>query len=279
MDGRMSVCALLGVALFCSGCVTTTEQRVTYPNPGEMPPASARKDEAKQPPPPRLLTAVAELKENDAEQIKDQPEKQARLRDDARRAYQDVLKKEPNNVIAYRGLARIYVRMGDYERAEQTFQKALARQPRDVHLWFDMGMMYNRRKAWDDGIRCFRKGLEIDPENQDCLKALGFTLARTGQFEASISCLTRAMGSAAAAHYNVARMLLHLGEQIGPAERAANEEMARRHLRLALQQNPDLERARELLASVEPAAGPVGPAGMDSPARGTVQIQFADPGQ
>ncbi len=83
-------------------------------------------------------------------------------------------------------------------------------------------------------------------------------------------CLTRAMGSAAAAHYNVARMLLHLGEQRTPAERAAAEAQARRHLQIALQENPDLERARELLAQVEPAP---------SPTRSTVEIQFADPGQ
>jgi len=271
MDGRMSACVLLGLALFTSGCVTTTEQKVTFPNPGEKPvvPASALKDEAKKPAPPRLLIAVAEMKENDAELVKDQPEKQARLRDEARRAYQDIVKAEPNNIAAYRGLARIYVRMGDYERAEQTFKKAVARQPRDVHLWFDMGMMYDRRKEWAEGVRCFRKGLEIDPENQNCLKGLGFTLARAGQFDASIACRTRAMGSAAAAHYNVARMLLHLGEQATPAERAAIELRARQHLHFALQENPELERARELLASVEPGAGPT---------RGTVEIQFADPG-
>ncbi len=180
MDGRMSAWVLLGLALLSGGCVTTTEKHVTFPNPGDTLPAAPAKKEPKQPAPPRLLTAVAELKETDAEKAKDQPEKQARLRDEARQAYQDVLKTEPNNIAAYRGLARVYCRMGDYQRAEETFAKAITRQPRDVHLWFDMGMMHNRRKQWAEGVRCFRKGLDVDPENQDCLKGLGFTLRAPG---------------------------------------------------------------------------------------------------
>jgi tetratricopeptide (TPR) repeat protein len=271
MDGRKSACVLLTLMLAASGCVTTTEQRTTFPNPGEAPPKTARtaKEDPKQSAPPKLLTAVAELKESDAEKLNDQPEKQARLRDEARRAFQDIIKAEPDNIEAYRGLARIYARMGDYERAQQTYTKALARQPKDVHLWFDLAMMHDRRKEWAEGIRCFRKGLEIDPENQDCLKGLGFTLARAGQIDASISCLSRAMGSTAAAHYNVARMLLHLGEQLPPAERAVNEQHARHLLRLAVQENPELERARELLTRFEQTPGP---------APGTVAIRFADTG-
>jgi tetratricopeptide (TPR) repeat protein len=271
MDGRKSACVLFTLVLATSGCITTTEQRTTFPNPGEAPPNTARtaKEDPKQSAPPKLLTAVAELKESDAEKLNNQPEKQARLRDEARQAYQDIIKAEPDNTAAYRGLARIYARMGDYERAQQSYKKALARQPKDVHLWFDLAMMHDRRKEWAEGIRCFRKGLEIDPENQDCLKGLGFTLARAGQFEASITYLTRAMGSAAAAHYNVARMLLHLSEQLPPAERAVNEQHARHHLRLAVQENPELERARELLARFEPAPGQP---------QGAVAIQFADPG-
>jgi tetratricopeptide (TPR) repeat protein len=272
MDGRMSAFALLGLVLACSGCVTTTETQVSFPKPGEAPrkPLVAAKEEPKQPAPPRLVVTVAEMKESDADAAKDQPEKQARLRDEARRAYMEVIKAEPDNFAAYRGLARVYARLGDYERAQETYKKALTRQPRDVHIWFDMGMMYDRRKDWAEGIKCFRKGLDIDPENQDCLKGLGFTLARAGQMEASMAYLTRATGSVAMAHYNVARMLLHLGEQATPAERAAAAEQARRHLHLALQENPALERAHQLLATVEPA--PTAP-------QGTVGIRFMEPAQ
>ena len=75
------------------------------------------------------------------------------------------------------------------------------------------------------------------------------------------------MGSAAMAHYNIALMLLHLSEQ-EPAERARREALARQHLQRAMQENPNCDHARELLASLEAPA----------PAQGTVQIRFVDPG-
>ena len=53
-----------------------------------------------------------------------------------------------------------------------------------------------------------------------------------------------------------------------PAEQTSRQEQARQHLRMALQENPNCERARDLLASLESSG----------PTRGTVEIQF-DAGQ
>lgn len=272
MDGRMSRLLLLGLLLTSGGCITTQEKKITVRSEGESPPASvAPKDEVKKPAPPRILLAVAEMKERGAETLKDNPEGQALLRDEARRGYQEILKAEPDHIEACRGLARVYTRMGDHERALETYTKAIAKHPRNVTLWYERGMMLDRCKDWAAGAQCFRKGLEVDPENQQCLKALGFTLARAGQLTESVTYLTRAMGSAAAAHCNVALMLLHVSEQEPAAQRAAREELAREHLRLALQDNPNYERARELLASLEPLAA--------APTRGTVELGFVEGGK
>ncbi len=244
MDGRMSALLLIGLTLAASGCITTTEKKVTVRTDNEAPPElPVAKDEPKKPVPPRLLLAFADMKEKEADASKDNPEVQAKLRDEGRRAYQELLKTEPENIEALCGLARMYTRMGDYERAQDTYQKALARHPRDVRLWHGLAMMHNRKKEWAEGIKCFSKALEVDPENQRCLRDLGFTLARTGQIEPSITCLTRAMGSAAAAHYNVALMLLHVGQQ-DPAGTAPYEARARQLLQQALAANPNLEPAR-----------------------------------
>ena len=272
MDGRMSRVMLLGLLLASSGCVTTQEKQVTVRTDGELPSLTpAPKVDPTKPVPARVVLAIAETKEREADAVKDNAEGQARLRDAARRGYQEILKTEPNHLEAYRGLARVYARMGDYERAQETYQKALARHPRDMTLWYDMGMMHDRRKDWAEGAKCFRKALEIDPENQRCLKALGFTLARAGQIDQSVTYLTRAMGSSSAAHCNVALMLLHLSEQEQGDARTQREALAREHLRVALQENPGYDRARELLASMETPPG--------APVRGTVEIQFAEPGQ
>jgi tetratricopeptide (TPR) repeat protein len=270
MDGRMSRWLLLGVLLTSGGCVTTQEKKVVIHTEGDtLPLAMAPKDEVKKPAPPRVLLAFAEKKERDADLIKDNPEGQIRVYDEARRIYQEILKAEPDQIEACRGLARIYGRMADYERAQESYNRALARHPRDLTLWYEQGMMHNRRKDWAAGAQCFRKALEVDPENQRCLKALGFTLARAGQLSESVSCLTRAMGSAAAAHCNVAQMLLHMSDMEPGQPRESREELARQHLRQALQADPHCERAQELLASLQTHAA--------TPTRGSVELQFAEP--
>ena len=169
MDGRMSLLVLLGLSLAASGCVTTTEQKTVVRTDAE-PAANARQD-AKKPAPPRLLVAIGEMKEAEADAAKDNPEMQARVRDEARQAFQAALKAEPDNLPAALGVAHVYASMGDYERARETYKKALARHPREVNIWFELGMMHARKKEWTEGIKCFRKALEIDPENQRCLKA------------------------------------------------------------------------------------------------------------
>ena len=270
MDGHKSLLLILALAMGCTGCITSHEQKVTLRGHDDPAPFAAPiKEEAKKPAPPRVLIAMAEMREREADLAKDRPETQARMRDEARRAYQELLKNDPDNIDGYRGLARVYTSMGDYDRAADTYKKALAKNPREVNLWHDFGIMHDRRRDWAEGARCFQKALEFDPENQHCLKALGFTLARAGQIDQSMIYLTRAMGSTVAAHTNVALMLLHVAEQ-EPGNPASRQELARQHLHMALQENPNYERARELLASLDGQA--------TIPTRGTVEIQF-DAGQ
>lgn len=253
MDGRASALLAFGLALACGGCVTSQQTKSVAVRRADEPapaPVVAKKDEPKKQASPKLMLALAELKERQAETAKDQPDAQAKLRDEARQVYQDLLKAYPDHLEAYRGLGNVYTRMGDYERALDTYQKALTKHPKDVVLWHDLGMLHNRRKNWAEGARCLTKALEIDPENQRCLKTLGFTLARAGQADQSVPYLTRAIGSAAAAHHQVAKMLLHLAENEQSGQRAQLHDQARRHLRVAVRENPNLSQARELLADL-----------------------------
>ncbi len=268
MDGRTSALLLLGLSVACCGCVTTQDPKAASQPEAQAAAAAAapHKDEPKRPAPAGVLLAFAVLKEDEADQAKDRPDVQARIRDEARQAYQEVLRHDADNIDAVRGLGRVYVRLGEYDRALETYRRALAKRPRDVNLWYDLGMLHDRRKSWAEGATCFTKALAIDPEHRPSLKALGFTLVRTGQYDQGLAHLTRAMGSSAA-HYNLAMMLLHLGEQDAPRQ-ADFGQAARHHLRLALQDDPNYAQARDMLARLEAPAGPT---------HGVAQIQFAEP--
>lgn len=250
MDCRTS--ALLFVLLgSVAGCITTDSAKTTSassppPPPADSAPSWPSRAEEKRTFQPGTIVAMGLMKEKEAEQHAHQPEVKAKILDKARLDYQEALRQDPNHLSAYRGLGRVYLNLGDYDHALETYKKALARFPQDATVWVDLAMLYNRKKDFAEGIRCLNKARELDPENRQIMMTLGLTQARAGQAEQSLATLTRAVGSAAA-HYNLARMYLHRRE----------EAPARQHLQMALQANPNLEGARELLARLDTGDGHV----------------------
>ncbi len=251
MNGRTSV-GLLSIALSlgCAGCFTTQNEKSVITSPSgnaggkidEAPQVTKRDDGPKRKPQASTEIAFGRLKEAeaDAEAAKAHPEMQARLREEARKAYQGALKSDPNHLEAHRCLAGVYARGNDYERAFDIYKKALAKHPNNGGLWYDLGLCHLRRKDMTEAVRCLQKALELEPENRDYMKKLGFTLAYMGQIDQGKALLTRAQGSALA-HYNVARVLIQQN----------HIEQARQFLSIALRENAQLAEARELLNRLE----------------------------
>jgi tetratricopeptide (TPR) repeat protein len=253
MDGRISIGIFAGALALISGCVTSQTQNTlpTGNNANDKAGVVTAKvdnepwktfPKGKHDASANTEIAFGKMKEMeaDAPQLKASPEAQAMLRDIARKAYQKAVQSEPNNVEAQRHLGRIYVKMGDLERAQDVYRKALAKNPKEGSLWYDFGLCHTRRKDFAESMRCFNKALELEPENRDYSKMLGLTLAWTGQTDAALAKLSLAQG-APMAHYNIARIL----------EQKDQVELAKQHLRLALRGNAQLEEARSMLSRLE----------------------------
>lgn len=271
MDGRISACLLtIPFTMLCAGCIASQTPKAVAPAPTTQAPATqapiersvkVKKDDGpKRNPLPSTEVAFGELKEGEADSDagKKNPEAQARLRDEARQAYQKALKIDPNNLEGFRHLGRLYAKKNDFDHANEIYKKALAKYPKDATLWYDLGVCYNRRKDFGESLRCFNKALELDPENPKILMKIGFTYTWLGQVDQGLASLKLAQGSALA-HYNVARILLQKDQN----------ESALRHLRLALRENSQLQEARDLLTSLEaPTPDPVRRAVLASPVAG-----------
>jgi tetratricopeptide (TPR) repeat protein len=210
---------------------------------------------------PRAKTCVeyGRFREEEANAPGRPPAERELLLDQARKMYQQALQVDPKNLPAFLALARLYSARGDHDRAVTTYQKAVKAHPKEAAVWSELGMCHARQKEWEPALRCLRKAVDLDPENRQAAHNLGYCLARSGRFEESLACFTRTDGEAKA-HYNVARMLLHMQEN----------DRSRHHLRMALQKDPHLLAAQQLLAQIEsvtpPSSGPV-PAGYSGPIR------------
>ena len=143
---------------------------------------------------------------------------------------------------------------GNHGGATTHYQQALKLHPADKDLWVQVSTFHARAREWDAAVECQRKALALDPENKILAKTLGMHLARAGRYEESFTCLKPVVGEAEA-HSDVARMLHHVGQ----------EDAARQHAELALQINPQLPSARDLLTELDAPLPPPGTAAAAAP--------------
>jgi tetratricopeptide (TPR) repeat protein len=240
MDCRRAMALVLGLLCGSLGCAHDNNVKVAVKD--EPPPADIRKepDEPKRDPKPSTCVALGGFNERAAADPRCSPAQQEQYLDRARKAYQQALRLDPNNLPAMTSLARLYVHMSDHEHAIATYKQALESHPKDAALWHELGICYAQTRQWEPAIDNLRHAVQLDPEQRLYNHSLGFCLARSGRYEESFTAFAKLEG-AASAHYNVARMLHHMNQ----------DELSIQHLRQALELKPDLTPARDLLAKLE----------------------------
>ena len=243
MECRKPLLVVVIVLGSLAGCVTVPTTQPSGAPAGSSP--TAEKDEPKKIPKPGTFVALGNFKDGEAAQKQKEPLLQEQLRDEARRAYQEALRIDPAYMPAYLALGQLYITLEEYPRALATFKQGLEKHPKEGSLWFALGMCQARQKEWAGAVEALRHAIGCDPENRQYINLLGYCLARAGRYEESLACF-RQTGSEARAHYNLARMLHHLQQDV----------QAREHLQRALQADPRLEPAQQLLASLNQGTAP-----------------------
>lgn len=256
MDCHPFRIAAVGLLLGCWGCSNSSILPVAKNDPTSAPmvtqalPADARKEPEgpKRQPKPATCVGIGVLREQTAAAMSPSAERTQTL-EEARRAYQHALKLDANYLPAYKGLARVYEAFEDHTRALETYHRAVQLHPKDAETWYQMGMCLARRKEWEPALDALRKAVEFDAENRRYANDYGLCLARAGRYQDALGVLKR-NGGEAQAHYNLARMLEHLGMV----------EPSREHVRVALQLKPDLQSAHQLLNRLESGTPELQPA-------------------
>jgi tetratricopeptide (TPR) repeat protein len=255
MFSRGSFWVALGLASAGLGC---TEQSTLPLAPVDQTAIKISKepDLPKRKPQASTCVAFANASESAVADVPRSPAEQERLHDQARKAYQQALQIEPNNLEALTGLARLYNTTGDHSRAVATYQRAVQAHPRQASLWYELGLCHARNKEWDAALGSLQQAAQLEPEQKSYTRALGFCLARAGRYDESFEVFAKLDGEALA-HYHVARMQHHLKQ----------DELCKKHLKEALILKPDLTDARDLFWALENPGGqpvkPIAPAALD----------------
>ncbi len=122
-------------------------------------------------------------------------------RDKARGEFEEVLKIQPQNAAALRGLGYSYLLQQDFARAEAYFAKALEGAPDDPRLLYYSSLMIEQQEGPGLGndrqeLEVIQKRLEkavtLDPEFADAYCRLAFTYVSQGNAEDALKAMTKA---------------------------------------------------------------------------------------
>lgn len=160
--------------------------------------------------------------------------------DKARRVYEDLRKRDPENAALAHRLGVVADAERRHGEAEQLFLFALERQPHDAQIMNDLGYCYYLQGRLTQAEPVLRQSVALQPSNARFRNNLGLVLGHMGRVpEALVE--FRAGGNEADAQFNMAFVY---------ASQERTEE-SKQCFRNALAIDPTHRRAREALASFE----------------------------
>jgi Flp pilus assembly protein TadD len=160
--------------------------------------------------------------------------------DDAKAQYAKALEVEPKNVSALVGLARLHDREQRFADAEKLYRQAAQLDPNNAVVWNDLGLCYARQQRIADAVKTLDQAIKLQPANKMYRNNMATVLVEAGRTDDAWAHLT-AGNPPAVAHYNMACLL----------RKQQRTDVAVEHLHLAVQIDPSLKPAAQLLAQLE----------------------------
>lgn len=154
-------------------------------------------------------------------------------------SYSKALEIEPKNPSALLSTARLYERQNEKDKALEFYQKASNVAPNNAAIFADIGSLHVRNGNLNQAKSELQKAVNLDPKNPNYRSAMAGVLLDSGNADGAMSELVQVY-SPAMANYQMA--YLHFTRKNIPA--------TQQYLGSALQIDPNLKPARDLMASM-----------------------------
>lgn len=94
--------------------------------------------------------------------------------DDALREFKDVLRFDPESVIAHNGLGKVHHQEGRFKEAIVSYQHALKRAPEYLDAHYNLAFSYMKKGSKDLAAKSFEKVIELSPQSDSAKEAEKF---------------------------------------------------------------------------------------------------------
>lgn len=162
---------------------------------------------------------------------------------EAENLYKAVLRTNPKDHEALKGLSITYLGMGDYGNAQSQLHRALALYPADAEMHKDLGVLHARQQQYADAITALETAISLSPDMIDGYITLGDVYYWNGQYQNALDAYKHALilnPNSQETHVMLAKAY----------RRLLDLSLAKEHALAVLRMNPVNSDAQELLHEI-----------------------------
>ena len=111
----------------------------------------------------------------------------------AMRAFDKVLKLDPDHKGALYRKSELYLKLKDYEKAMEGLEQLIKVVPDNPEAHYLLGMCFDRMDEIDKAVHALQKAIEFDPEEIKYHQHLGFLYERKEDHKQAAKCFSRVM--------------------------------------------------------------------------------------
>jgi len=105
----------------------------------------------------------------------------------AKKLYYEVIKKDPNHILALNNLGIIFFSLKKFNEAIKIFQKTLSISPNHLSAYNNLGMVYYEIQNFQKAIINYDKAITINPNYFDAQYNIGLAYYKCGEYQKAIS--------------------------------------------------------------------------------------------
>ena len=138
-----------------------------------------------------------------------------RLNADAVQVFEEVLKREPEHALSYKGLGRAHFQMKQYDQAAKKYQKALKLDPNLWQAHNSLGIIHDYQEKYELAAYDYSQAILLKPDEGLLYNNLGVSYFLAGEYQKAINAFNEAL----ARKYSKKKVFNNLGLALAKLER------------------------------------------------------------
>ena len=107
-------------------------------------------------------------------------------------AYQQAIRLDPNNAIAYHSMGNAFHKLKRHEEALDAYRQAVRLDPNDAIAYANLGDTFNTLKRYEEALDAYRQAIRLDPNDAIAYANLGDTLNTLKRYDEAKDAYKRA---------------------------------------------------------------------------------------